>query len=511
VARATPPAPGALPRGVALPIRCRTCPPANSRFCDQPMRRSGTFTTELKQTMSLALPIMVAQVGQMLMGLTDTLIVGRLGVAPLAAVAFSNTIVTTLFVFGIGMLTSIGVVSAQAHGAGQWHTKQAVLRISVWLSTGLGLSLALLVFLAHPWLPILGQTEVVLLTAEPFLNLLAWSLIPALGYMGAKIFSDSLGRPTIPMLILYLAVLTNAFLNWLLVFGNWGAPRLGLEGSAWATILSRWVAMLGTVGYVLGITNADLRVLSPIHINWSVVKSLLRLGTPVALQYFSEVAAFSYGAIMMGWIGAGALAAHQIAITCAATTFMFPLGVSQAVSVRIGHAVGRGTQQLIRRIGFGGLGMSAAIMAGFATLFALGGRTIAQLFSSDEEVTSISASFLLVAGLFQLADGIQVTAGGALRGLADVRVPMWLAYLFYWGVTIPTAYLLAFVFKAGAIGIWIGFALGLFTAATVLTLRFVLLTEPGRAIPMVVHNPQFSGSHEKPVQGADISSSSNEP
>ena len=189
---------------------------------------------------------------------------------------------------------------------------------------------------------------------------------------------------------------------------------------------------------------------------------------------------------MMGWIGAGALAAHQIAITCAATTFMFPLGVSQAVSVRIGHAVGMGTQPTIRRIGFGGLALSAAVMGGFAILFALGGRTIAQLFSSDAEVTSISAELLFVAGIFQLADGVQVTVGGALRGLADVRVPMWLAYLFYWGIAIPAAYLLAFFFKAGATGIWIGFALGLFTAATVLTLRFVLLTKPGRAIPMVV-------------------------
>ena len=450
------------------------------------MRSGGIFTIELKRTMSLALPIMVAQVGQMLMGLTDTLIVGRLGVTPLAAVAFSNTIVTTLFVFGIGMLTSIGVVGAQAHGAGHWQTKQAVLRISVWLSTGLGLSLALLVFLVNPWLPILGQPESVLVTAKPFLSLLAWSLVPALGYIGVKIFCDSLGRPTIPMLILYLAVLTNALLNWLLVFGNWGAPRLGLEGSAWATILSRSVAKLGTVGYALRITNADVRVLSLIHIDWSMVKSLLRLGTPVALQYFSEVAAFSYGAIMMGWIGAGALAAHQIAITCAATTFMFPLGVSQAVSVRIGHAVGRGTQPTIRRIGFGGLAMSTVVMGGFAALFALGGRTISQLFSSDAEITSICAELLLVAGIFQLADGVQVTIGGALRGLADVRVPMWLAYLFYWGVAIPAAYLLAFVFKAGATGIWIGFALGLFTAATVLTLRFVQFTKPGRAIPMVV-------------------------
>lgn len=450
------------------------------------MRGAGTFATELKQTMSLALPIMVAQVGQMLMGLTDTLIVGRLGVAPLAAVAFSNTIVITLFVFGIGMLTSIGVVGAQAHGAGHRQTKQAVLRISVWLSTGLGLSLALVVFLANPWLQIFGQTQLVLVTAKPFLNLLAWSLVPALGYMGAKIFCDSLGRPTIPMLILYLAVLVNALLNWVLVFGNWGAPRLGLEGSAWATVFSRSVAMLGTVGYALRITNAHLRVFSPIRIDWGMVKSLLKLGTPVALQYFSEVAAFSYGAIMMGWLGAGALAAHQIAITCAATTFMFPLGVSIAVSVRIGHAVGSGTQPIIRRIGFGGLGMSTAVMAGFAALFALGGQTIARLFSSDAEVTSISAALLLIAGLFQLADGVQVTAGGALRGLADVRVPMWLAYLFYWVVAIPAAYLLAFVLKAGAIGIWIGLALGIFTAATVLTLRFVLLTEPGRAIPMVV-------------------------
>ena len=189
---------------------------------------------------------------------------------------------------------------------------------------------------------------------------------------------------------------------------------------------------------------------------------------------------------MMGWIGAGALAAHQIAITCAATTFMFPLGVSQAVSVRIGHAVGRGTQPTIRRIGFGGLAMSTVVMGGFAALFALGGRTISQLFSSDAEITSICAELLLVAGIFQLADGVQVTIGGALRGLADVRVPMWLAYLFYWGIAIPAAYLLTFVPKAGATGIWIGFALGLFTAATVLTLRFVQLTKPGRAIPMVV-------------------------
>jgi MATE family multidrug resistance protein len=446
----------------------------------------SAFTTELKETMSLALPMAVAQVGQMLMGLTDTVVAGRLGVASLAAVAFSSTIVTTLFVFGIGMLTSIGVIGAQAHGAGDSQTKQAVLRISLWLSTGLGLGLALFVLLTHSWLRVFGQPELVLSTAQPFLNLLVWSLVPALGYMGAKIFCDSIGRPTIPMLILYLAVVANALLNWLLVFGNWGAPRLGLEGSAWATVLSRLVAMLGTVGYAVRITNADLRVFSLVHIDWKMVKSLLRLGTPVALQYLSEVAAFNYGAIMMGWIGAGALAAHQIAITCAATTFMFPLGVSLAVSVRVGHAVGGGTQTVIRRIGFGGLGMSAAIMGVFATLFALGGRTIAELFSSDPEVTSITATLLLVAGIFQLADGVQVTAGGALRGLADVQVPMWLACLFYWGVAIPAAYLFAFILGAGAIGIWIGFALGLFSAATVLTLRFALLTGPGRVFSMAV-------------------------
>ena len=449
------------------------------------MRGDGTFAIEFRQTLSLALPIMVAQVGQMLMGLTDTLVVGRLGVAPLAAVAFSNTIVITLFVCGIGMLTSIGVVGAQAHGAGHSQTKQAVLRISVWLSTGLGLSLVLLVLSTHPWFRIFGQSELVLVAAEPFLNILAWSLVPALGYMGAKIFCDCLGRPTVPMLILYLAVLTNALLNWLLVFGNCGAPRLGLEGSAWATVLSRLVAMLGTVGYALRITNADIRVFSPARIDWKMLKSLLRLGTPVALQYLSEVAAFSFGAIMMGWIGAGALAAHQIAITCAATTFMFPLGVSQAVAVRIGHAVGSGAQTIIRRIGFAGLGMSAVVTAGFAMLFALGGRSIAQLFSRDAEVTSTSAALLLIAGIFQLADGIQVTAAGALRGLADVRVPMLLAYLFYWGIAIPAAYFISFVLKFGAIGIWIGFALGLFTAAVVLTLRFFLLTGTGRVIPMV--------------------------
>jgi len=184
----------------------------------------------------------------------------------------------------------------------------------------------------------------------------------------------------------------------------------------------------------------------------------------------------------MGWIGTTALAAHQIAITCAATTFMFPLGISQAVGVRIGQAIGAGARELVRIIGFGGIFLSGLIMLFFAFVYAILGHSIANAFNSDSAVVGLTANLLLVAGIFQVADGVQVTAMGGLRGLADVRAPMLLAFTFYWLCAIPIGYFAAFVLKAGAIGIWAGLATGLFIAAITLTLRFWLLTRPGEEI-----------------------------
>jgi MATE family multidrug resistance protein len=436
----------------------------------------SSFQAELRKTISLALPMMFGQAGQMLMVLTDTLVVGRLGAVPLAAVALASSLINILFVFGLGLLASTSILGSQAHGAGDRTRHQSLLASCLWLSMGAGLFLALITYGAGPLLSHLGSPNSVLDACRPFLRILAWSLVPALGYTAVRSFCESMGHPSVPMVILYVAVIINLLLNVLLVFGLFGLPKLGLEGSACATFLSRTFALVITVWYALRISGLQASQLSPTLADSGLVKSLLKMGLPIGLQYLAEVGAFSFAAIMMGWLGASTLAAHQIAITCAATTFMFPLGLSQAITVRVGHVIGAGRSSLVRQIGNGGLLAASAVMGVAALFFCFRNRWIAELFSTDHEVVSIASGLVLIAGVFQLADGLQVTATGALRGLADIRIPMWIAFGCYWGVAIPFAYICSFIFGLGGPGVWFGFALGLFTAAAVFIVRFLHLS-----------------------------------
>jgi multidrug resistance protein, MATE family len=443
------------------------------------------FRTELAKTLALACPIIAGQVGQMLMGLVDTLMVGHVGTSSLAAAAFANCLMSVAFVFGIGVLTSVGVLVSRAHGAGMVRQKRVILRSSIWLSAMVGVALATVLTLAQPWLSVFRQPEAVLAEAKPFIAILSWSLVPALIFISSKTFCEALSRPFVPAQIMYLGVALNVLLNWVLIFGNLGAPALGLVGAGWATFISRIVTMMGTLLFCARVTGSGFSVLLP-GLHLSTIRSLLRLGLPVGLQYLSEVGAFAFAAILMGWISTAALAAHQIAISCAATTFMFPLGIAQAVGLRIGQAVGAGTDELVRIIGFGGLFLSGLMMLFFALVYALLGHSIASNFSSDSAVVGLTSNLLLIAGLFQIADGVQVTAMGGLRGLADVRAPMILAFIYYWLCAIPIGYFAAFVFGAGAVGIWAGLATGLFIAAVTMTIRFWLLTRPGNRFPMVL-------------------------
>jgi MATE family multidrug resistance protein len=446
------------------------------------MQTERRWPSELRATVSLAVPIACGQVGQMLMGLTDTVIVGHLGPTPLAAVAFANTLTSTLMVFGIGVLTSISVIGSQEHGAGHARAMPRILRTAVWVSLLLGAVLVAILQSLRPYLGLFHPPLDVLNSANGFLEVIGWSLLPLTGYFGAKLFCEALGRATAPMWFLFGGVLLNIGLALGLVFGWCGLPALGLVGSAWATLISRWCTFVVTLAYALRLAGVGLRTLSPSWHDVPLASALLRLGLPVGFQYFSEVAAFNFGAIMMGWIGTAALAAHQIAISCAATTFMVPLGIAQAVSIRIGHAVGAGDRRRARLIGLTGIGLSALVMLAFAVSLGVGRSIIAHAFNGDPEVLSLATTLLLIAGLFQLGDGVQVTAAGALRGLSDTRMPMLLAYLFYWGLATPVAYVAAFILRLGAPGIWIGFATGLSVAAGTLTWRFLRLTRPGRLV-----------------------------
>jgi MATE family multidrug resistance protein len=266
----------------------------------------------------------------------------------------------------------------------------------------------------------------------------------------------------------------NVLLNWVLIFGHWGAPAMGLEGAGWATLIARTAIALALLIYIC--SALSLRQFLPsrwfVSLAWSRLSRLLHLGWPVAAQHLMEVSAFVFAAIMMGWISADAIAAHQIAITCAATSFMFALGTGMAACIRVGHAWGAGQLKRMRRIGFIGVILSASMMACFAVLFVAAGNPLARLFTSSGTVIGLAVSLLTLAAIFQLADAVQVSAICALRGLADVRVPAVIAVLAYWAVAVPLGYTLGFPLRLGAVGIWIGLTAGLIVAAVSLLWRF---------------------------------------
>lgn len=429
---------------------------------------------EVPMTLSLSFPIMAGMLAHMLVGLADTIMVGRVGVVPLAAASFVNAIVHLPMVVGIGLLSSVAVLGSQAFGARQSAQAGEVLRHGLAVAMGAGvLTIGILACLL-PLLSCFGQPPEVVAASGTYLMLFGGSMLPMLVAHACKQFSEALNRPWPPNFILLTGVLLNVLLNWVLIYGHWGAPALGLEGAGWATLISRVATAVGLVAYVT--CAPTLRTFQPGRW-WTAFSAgqfqrLLQLGWPVAAQHLLEVSAFVFAALMMGWISADAIAAHQIAITCAATTFMFGLGIGMATCIRVGHAWGASQLARMRRIGFVGIALAGGVMALFAVMFVVGREPIARLFITSPVVIQLTAQLLLVAAVFQIADGVQIAAISALRGLTDVRAPALIAALAYWLVAVPMGAALAFAGGLGAIGVWIGLATGLGVAAVSLLWRF---------------------------------------
>jgi MATE family multidrug resistance protein len=438
-----------------------------------------TVLKELRPTLALAFPIVVGQVSQMLIGLTDSAFIGRVGTVPLAAAAFTHGVFGIFYVVGLGLLLGTGVFAARDHGAGDEAGCAAWLRHGRALALAVGLGAFGLMVLLSTQLHRFGQPAEVLAIVRPFFLLIAASVMLALFFQVQRQFAESLGRPWVPMGIMVADVGLNAFFNWVLVFGHLGFPALGLVGSGWATLLARLSAVVAIALWLrCSSTFAPVRA-APWEgwARWRFVQ-LLRLGVPAAGMLLFEGGAFAASALMMGWLGTVPLAAHQIAIGCASTTFMFPLGLSMAVSLRISKAVGEGRREVLRSIGFGALATGLVLMLGFALAFGLAGRLIAGAFTPAVEVAALAAQLLAVGALFQLFDGGQVISVGALRGLTDVRVPTAITFVAYWVISLPLGYWLAFHTRLGAVGLWAGLAAGLGCAALLLGWRFHRLTRP---------------------------------
>ncbi len=432
---------------------------------------------ELRPTLALAVPIVVGQVSQMLIGLTDSAFIGRVGTVPLAAAAFTHGVFGVFYIVGLGLLLGAGVFAARDHGAGNEAGCAAWLRHGRALAILVGVIGFMVMAFLTTQLHWFGQPPEVIAIVRPFLLLIAASIVLALFFQVQRQFAESLGRPWVPMSIMLADVVLNAFLNWVLVFGHLGFPALGLIGSGCATVLARLLAVV-TIGLWLRRAPTFASVRDAPWKGWEKERffKLLRLGVPAAGMLLFEAGAFAASALMMGWLGTVPLAAHQIAIGCASLTFMFPLGLSMAVSLRISRARGEDRMEALRPIGFGAFATGFVVMIIFALLFGFGGAFITHAFTPAMDVALLAARLLVVAAFFQLFDGIQVLSVGALRGLTDVRVPTAITFVAYWVIGLPVGYWLAFKTALGAVGLWTGLATGLGCAAVMLSWRFHRLT-----------------------------------
>lgn len=439
------------------------------------------FLQESRLTLRLALPLMIGQLSQMLLGVSDTVMVGHLGVTELAALTFASSLFHLPFVFGIGVLTAVSVYTSNSRGAGDAAAARSSCRNGLMLGSMLGLLLFSLSWIGSDYLGSLGQPPEVAARTTLYFQILMASVIPALGSIALKNHSDALNRPWPPFWIFLGGVLLNIGLNWIMIYGKFGCPELGLEGAAWATLIARTSILVAMIIWLR--QSKDLQDWVPRRWwrrpDFAKIYSLLRIGLPASMQMLFEVSAFSLAGLIMGRFGPVSMAAHQIGITLAATAFMIPLGLSMALTVRFGEAHGAGEFHRLRPIAITGWLMVTGFGVLGAISFLVFGDAMAAAFTRDAEVIQLTASLLVIVGVFQIFDGLQVGSSAMLRGIHDARVPALMSFVSYWLFGLPVGAGLAFGLGLGARGVWWGLAAGLFVAC--LTLGPRLWNRSGRA------------------------------
>jgi MATE family multidrug resistance protein len=428
------------------------------------------FRQEFPPMLRLAVPIVLAEIGWMVMGIVDTIMVGRLpnSAEAIGAVSIGSTLFFAVAIFGAGLLLGLDTLVSQSFGAGDVLDCHKSLVSGVYLALILAPILTLVIWGCMPFFRVIGINPAVLRLALPYLKTLTWSLFPLLLYFGFRRYLQGMNIVKPITFTLVTANLVNLAGNWLLVYGHLGAPALGTQGSAWATVASRiymFVILLGSIFYYDRHRDSQLMQVS-LKPELARIRRLLALGLPAAAQFGLEVAVFSAATALIGKLDPASLAGHQIALNSASFTYMVPLGLSSAAAVRVGQALGRNDVAAASRSGWAALWLGSGFMLCAAIVFVLVPQPIVRIFTPAADVMRAAVPLLFVAAAFQLFDGLQTVASGALRGAGDTRTPMLYSILAYWLIGLPLGYYLCFRKAWGAVGIWIGLCLGLMIMGT---------------------------------------------
>jgi MATE family multidrug resistance protein len=440
------------------------------------------YRKDLLATLNLSYPIMIGQVGVMLMSLIDNVMVGRLGAIPLAASSIANAIFFMLTIFGLGTISIVTPLVATRHGKQDKDECGALFSAGIKVAFAFGILFVLISYLLVQYFHIFDQPQEVVPLATEYLIIIAFSAIPMMLFRVAKHFAEGVSATKPAMYVTYASAVVNIALNYVLIYGKFGAPALGLAGAGYATLITRVLMAVGMFWYVF--TKARFRPFLQtfrfLSVTRDQIQEILRQGLPAGFQHFFEVSAFAGAAIMVGWLGAQSLAAHQIALNLASITYMAATGLGVAGSIRVGNAAGEGNPARIFKAGTSSFVLVFIFMSLTCLIFVSCNYFLVKIYIDDPQVIDIAASLLIIAGFFQLSDGIQVVGLGVLRGIEDVNLPTIITLVSYWGIALPAGYFLCFNFGWGITGMWIGLLLGLTVSAIFLTLRFYRLAYGNR-------------------------------
>ena len=438
-----------------------------------------TISNELSQLVRLGIPLIGAQLAQISVNTMDVLMIGWLGAEELAASVLVFNYYIVLWLAGLGIILAAAPLSAQAYGAHDLRTMRRVIRQAIWIAVIFSIVSMYLLSFTVPVLRFLGQDERILLRAGEYMDALKWAFLPGLGFICLRVFLSTIGHTQAVLWATVLMAILNGVLNYGLIFGNWGMPRLELQGAGIASAISATFSLVIIVLYIFW--HRKLRRFSLFGRIWradfQILKRIVLIGFPIGMTLLSEVGMFSIAAVMIGWIGVNELAAHTIVAQCAAVTFMVPLGIGQAAVVRVGIAAGRGDINGIGLAGWTAIVVAVLFMCVSAAVFWLMPDFLISLYQDEsnpasEQVKAFGISLMAIAAIFQFFDGAQVVGGCALRGINDTKIPMVYAIICYWIIGLGGGYILAFPLNFATEGVWWGLATGLIAVAIALSWRF---------------------------------------